>query len=242
MAGFDTASFVQDVQSQAVRTYGRPLFWIRYFPPSANTTLDRDAVTECQAIWDSGARALGPISAPTQSRLAGSAAEGQADAHTFASALLSTYFAVGPLFLPANNMLLCWLDMESGTSLSVDYWNGWSGTIDGFQFPAGSGNLPLYPALYCNPHADPSPCTTLANSTANYSFAVWSSEPEPCTKSITNPPTWNAESCPQSPTNLWQYAEAGIAGCLPAQPSVDLDVGAPGVYYPDYCFQLTGRP
>ena len=98
-----------------------PGFWIRYFTPSPAADLfNDDALAESRGAWDSGGPAVGCISAPDQSRLSGSAAEGQADAQAFAAAMLAAYHAVGPLLLPPNGQLYCWLDQEYSTSLSSE--------------------------------------------------------------------------------------------------------------------------
>jgi hypothetical protein len=241
MGGFDTANTVQNVRVSAVNEFGAPNFWMRYFTPSpAADQLNNDPVPECQAAWDSGGHYIGPISAPTQSRLSGSSAQGQADAQAYASALLSAYHAVGPLLLPANSTLYCWLDQEYSTSLSLNYWNGWAGYLDGYNF-AGLGTYPLYPTLYCDP-ASPYPnCSTIGNASADYCYAVWSNEPEPC-GTLKNPPSWRADTCAgyaSTPTRLWQFGEQGVCGY---SANVDLDLGASGFTTANYCFNVSSRP
>ncbi len=136
MTGYDTAGRIQDTYASAHAEFGRaPNFWIRYFTPSPAADLfNDDAVRESQGAWDSGGPYVGCISAPTQSRLSGSAAEGHADAQAFAAAMLSAYHSVGPLNLPHNNRLYCWLDQEYSTSLSANYWNAWAGYIADYNF------------------------------------------------------------------------------------------------------------
>lgn len=245
MGGFDTASFVYDAWPQ-VSGFGKPLFWLRYFTPCYTTPLNVSASSanaECDAIWSSNSSSpmLGPITVPTQSRLSGSTAEGNADAQSFCAALSVTYTDVIPLQLPSNGQLYCWLDQEPNTSLSVSYWNGWAGYIDGFNF-AGYGTYPLYPCLYCNPNAAPPNCSTIGNSSAYYCFAVWASEPQECGTDISSPPSWRAETCSaytSTPTQLWQFCDGtGICNSSP----VDQDKGAPGFYTPSYCFYLSSKP
>jgi hypothetical protein len=238
MTGYDTAGEIQNVYSSAYSEFKEdPAFWIRYFTPSpAADQLNNDAESECIGAWDSGGHYIGPVSAPTQSRLNGSTAEGQADAQTFAASMLSAYDAVGPLLLPSNDLLYCWLDQEASTSLSLDYWNAWSGYIDGYDF-AGAG-LVLYPCLYCDPGSAYPNCSTLSKSGANACFAVWSSEHEPC-GTLKNPPSWDAESCSASPTKLWQFGEQGVCGY---SADVDLDLGASGFNTLNYCFNVSSNP
>ena len=85
MSGYDTAGKIQNTYASAHREFGvHPAFWIRYFNPSPAADLfNDDAVAESQGAWDSGGPYVGCISAPRQSRLSGSAAEGLADAQAF---------------------------------------------------------------------------------------------------------------------------------------------------------------
>ena len=101
MTGYDTATPIHETYASAHREFHvDPSFWIRYFTPSPAADLfTDDAVAESRGAWDSGGPYVGCISAPRQSRLSGSAAEGQADAQAFAAAMLTAYHAVGPLRL-----------------------------------------------------------------------------------------------------------------------------------------------
>jgi hypothetical protein len=246
MAGYDTASYVYDVASAAGSTFGTPAFWLRYFSPSQTTPLNTsasNAVAECRAIWNSGGHYLGPITVPTQSRLSGTSAMGQADAQTLASALAATRGNVSTLRLPSNRILYCWLDQEPGTGLSLSYWNGWSGYIDGYVWPY-DGSLPLYPCMYTNP-CNPQPnCSVFANPNAYACFAIWSYEPQKCSYSVRNPPPFAATTCAGcssysgTPTQLWQFAQPGSCHY---SVNVDQDVGG-GINYSNYCFNVTASP
>lgn len=239
MAGFDTASTVQNQVPAAINVWGKPAFWVRYFPPCYFTPLSADPVTECRAIWDGNSSSpdLGVVTTPNQSRLNGTSAEGQADAQSLISALISTYTSVGPLQLPANGTLFCWLDQEASTSLSLGYWNGWAGYVNGYAY---GGGHPFHAALYCNPFAAPPNCSIIDSSSADKCYAVWSSEPLRCSNSLANPPAWAAESCANVTTYLWQYWDEGI--CYNTNANVDLDVGHPNTGYGTYCFYLSARP
>jgi len=246
MAGYDTASFVYDVRAAAVSTFGTPNFWLRYFSPAQTTPLNTsssNANSECRAIWDSGGPHLGPITVPAQSRLSGSTAMGQADAQTLGNALHTTWLNVGPLQLPTNGQLWCWLDQEPGTGLSLAYWNGWSGTIDGYNW-GGSGQLPLYPCMYTNP-CNPQPnCSIVGRSDANFCFSIWSYEPQKCGYSNRNPPPFAATTCsgcssfPRTPTHLYQWSQPGSCHY---SVNVDQDLGG-GITYGNYSFYLSSRP
>jgi hypothetical protein len=245
MAGYDTAGEIQNTYVSAHDEFGvDPAFWLRYFTPSpAADIFSGDPTAECQGAWASGGHYVGCICAPTQSRLSGSTAEGQADAQSMCASMLSAYYAVGPLLLPSNNMLYCYLDQEYSTSLSLDYWDGWANYIANYNF-AGLGTYPLYPALYCDPYSPYPNCSTIAEATGlNIPAAVWSSEPEPC-GGIADPPSWDADECSsvsssKVPTKVWQFGEQGACGL---SANVDLDVGAPGVEVAAYCFNVSSNP
>lgn len=240
MAGYDTAGQIQNTYVSARDEFGEsPSFWIRYFSPSPAADIFSDnAFVECEGAWASGGHNVGPVSAPYQSNLSGSTAQGQADAQSYAASMLSAYYAVVPLVLPANHQLYCWLDQEYSTSLSLDYLDGWAGYLANYNF-ANLGTYPLYPCLYCDPGSPYPNCSTMAAAKGlNVPAAVWSSEPEPC-GSLKNPPRYEAEHCATVPTKLWQFGEQGACGYWA---NVDLDVGAPGFFMPSYCFNVRANP
>ncbi len=239
MPGFDTASTIQSQVPVAINTWGQPAFWIRYFSPCYYTPLSSDGVSECRAIWQANSSApyLGVVSTPSQSRLNGSNAEGVADAQTYISSLISAYNSVGPLLLPGNLELWCWLDQEASTSLSLSYWNGWAIYINGYSF---AGGLPFYATLYCNPFAPPPNCSIVDSSSAAACWAIWSSEPLRCSNSLGNVPGWAPETCSSVPTQLWQYWDEDICASTPA--NVDLNTDSPSIDYPNYCFYLAASP
>ena len=239
MSGYDTAGEIQKVYSSAHSEFGEdPSFWLRYFAPSPYAdVVESDPASECVGAWKSGAPRIGAIMAPVQTNLAGSSSQGLADAETFCAALYSTYTSVGPLQLPANGKLYCWLDQEYSTTLSVGYWNGWAGYVAGYAF-AKVRKHPLYACLYCDPYSPYPNCSTIGRSGAATCHAVWSSEPEPC-GSLAHPPAWHPDYCASTPTKVWQYGEQGACG---HSANVDLDVGASGFNTPDYCFYLSSEP
>jgi len=122
MAGFDTASYVYDVRVAAVNAFGTPNFWLRYFSPCQTTAFNANwtnATSESRAIWDSGGPKLGAITVPTQSRLSGTTAMGQADAQTLGNSLHNTWLNIGPLQLPTNGQLWGWLRPAAALSVHV---------------------------------------------------------------------------------------------------------------------------
>lgn len=240
MAGYDTAGEIQNTYASAYNEFGAdPNFWVRYFSPSPAADLfNNDPSAECTGAWNSGGPYVGCISAPSQSRLSGTSAEGLADAQTFAAAIQSAYYAVGPLNLPTNNQLYCWLDQEYSTTLSLSYWDAWANYIANYNF-ASLGTYPLYPALYCTPDSPYPNCTTIAKATGlDIPAAVWSAEWEPC-GTLKNPPAWDAQACAAVPTKLWQFGEQGACGY---SANVDLDMGASGFNYVNYCLRVTSKP
>lgn len=239
--GYDTASYIQTVEAGAVAKYGTPTYWIRYFSPSPNGTVNSsssNASSECTAAWNSGGKHLCPVSSPSQSRLSGTYAEGQADAQTFVSAMISVYQWVAPLHIPTNNDLRCFLDLEASTVLGSSYWEGWASYLNSYNW-FGSGEFPFYACLYCNP-CHTSNCTTVTSDGG--CFAIWSSEPESpyCSYKLSNLPAWHATSCASCVTGgpttlLWQFAEVNVCGL-----TVNVDMNE-GTMSP-YSFYLSAKP
>ncbi len=242
MGGYDTSVRVQDVWPAASK-YGNPRYWLRYFANSPGATdLEGAAVSECRAIWNSGGHFLAPIEAPTQSRLSDGYSDGHANAQAFVSAMTTAYYDVGPLLVPNNNILYCWLDQEYGTSLSVSYWNGWATYPDGYNF-GSLGTYPLYPCLYCSPQSPYPNCTTIGSSSAVHCFGVWTPEPQRCSNVLKNPPSWAAVTCSpysSTPTILWQFHEDITADSCQLTVTVDCDLST--LNYPDYCFNVSSSP
>jgi hypothetical protein len=239
MSGYDTAGEIQNTYVSAHDEFGAdPNFWVRYFAPSPAADLfENDPSSECSGAWDSGGPYVGCVSAPTQSRLSSSAADGLADAQTYAAAIQSAYYAVTPLDLPSNNELWCWLDQEYDTTLSLSYWDAWSNYIANYNF-ASLGTYPLYPGLYCTPDSPYPNCSTIADATGlDIPVGVWSAEWEPC--GGLSAPAFDAQECSAVSTKLWQYGEQGACGY---SANVDLDEGAPGVTYADYCLRVVSNP
>ena len=117
MGGFDTSTPVHKLNwSQDISNYGQPRYWLRYCSPCTFKPINYDnynANHECDAMWDSGAPHFSPITTPTQTRLSGSSAEGQADAQAFAQSIQFVYSNVAPLDVPASGVIYCWLDQEA---------------------------------------------------------------------------------------------------------------------------------
>lgn len=103
--GYDTASYIYDVvwyrgtqtyNPGLVNKYGMPKYWIRYFSPSPNGTVNGSATVannEVRAAWDSGARYLGAISSP--GNLSTGSAQGLAAAQTYINALIYVFCLSG---------------------------------------------------------------------------------------------------------------------------------------------------
>jgi hypothetical protein len=243
MTGYDTAGPIQDTYGPARDEFGRdPTFWIRYFSPSPAADIFADnAVTESAGAWASGGPHVGCVSAPYQSRLSGSAAEGLADAQTYCASMLAAWDAVAQLKLPTNNQLWCYLDQEYSTSLSQGYWNAWAHYVAEYNF-ANLHTYPLFPALYCDPFSPFPNCAVIAAATGvNVPASVWSSEPEPC-GSLARVPFYDPDECSsvsssRVPSHLWQFGEQGACGL---SANVDLDVG--NVNTASHCFRVVADP
>ena len=239
--GFDTASYVQDVYNATVSEFGTPNYWMRYFNPCQNGSLNQsssNANSECRAAWDSGGNYISPITTPNQDRLNKTASEGQVNAQTLCSSLVAAWEYVEPLVLP--DALHCWLDQEGGTKLSAAYWSGWANYVNGYNW-ANTDTYPLYACLYCNPCSGDPNCVSI-NDTC---FGIWSYWPEPCGSSIGNTPTWNPKTCSgcggynDIPTIMWQYGEQNYCGY---SANVDCDVAQSGYPNTTYSFEISSRP
>ena len=243
MSGFDTAGPVHRTFQSARREFGQPpRYWIRYFSPSPAADIFADAaVAESAGAWDSGGPFVGCVSSPSQYRLSGSFAEGQADAQAYAASLLAAWNVVAQLKLPANNQLWCFLDQEYSTGLSLSYWDAWANYLANYNF-ANLRTYPLFPAVYCDPYSPYPNCTVFAAATGiNVPASVRSSEPEPC-GSLASPPAYDADECSsvsrsKVPSHLWQFGEQ--VGCGYSA-NVDLDLG--NLNTPSYCFRVVARP
>lgn len=241
MAGYDTANYIyaSDVQS-GVKQFGTPAFFVRYFNPCPDGSFNSsssNANSEAAAAWDDGGPRIGAVSSPPGGNLgSNSSAEGHADAQTFGGSLQTAYTDVGPMLLPSNGTLYCWLDDEYGTTLSSGYWTGWAEAINGWNWQRG-GSYPLFAGLYCNPKQPQPNCSTVGN--VGYCYGIWTSNPQCNGGTVSNPPAFNGTGCGNSvPTKLWQFAYPGCG----YGPDVDMDEGATGVNYGNYCFYLTARP
>lgn len=234
--GFDTASTVTNsLASAAVGHYGLGA-WIRYFDPtpgaSTISSSSGTAVGEVDAMKANGAHHLCPITEPYQTRLSTGGSTGHSygvsDASTFITAMADVVEWTG---ISVPNSLICYLCLESGYGLAVDYWNGWATTINSAVFV---GAEPLYAGLYLNPSTSSGACSTVASAgSGEECYAIWTSTPEPCSRCLTpfsQLSGWSGTPCSSLPSYMWQYAEAGSAGCysptcgyieLPA--NVDLD-------------------
>ncbi len=240
--GYDTASYIQSIvepggvyNSGLVTKYGTPSYWIRYFSPSPNGTVNgssTNANAEVRAAWDTGARYFSPISSPLNLYKGGP--EGLAAAQAFVSAMIAVYDWVIPLGLPTNLELYCWLDQEQTMSMTTDYWRAWETYVNDYSF---GGGLPFYACLYCNPPAPYANCSTIGS--VGGCWAVWSSVPESpyCGYTLKNLPPWNAAGCapPAPATKLWQFAEKGVCNL---SYNVDMDEGT----ITPYSFRIVYRP
>jgi hypothetical protein len=245
VAGYDTASTVNEVWQDAKSTYGTPIFWLRYFSPCPFYPFNDDPKSECQNIWDcnSSAPNLGPVTAPPD--LTGNSAAGQADAKTFVTAVQSaTYDIVGPLKLPTNGQLYCYLDQECSASMSSTYWDGWASYVNSYDGFDGY-TLPLYAALYCSPKCSPPNCSSICSDCLAECYAIWTPEFQACGYDLDNAPPADFETCAAVgvdngvATYVWQFAEQNVCGL---SVNVDMDDSVNGFNTASHCFYLASYP
>jgi hypothetical protein len=233
--GYDTADeLTNSLQANASSTYGPPNYWIRYFQPSPHATkISAHPIEECDAIWDSGAKNLSPVSEPEQANLTMGSAQGHADAQMFVNAMVNLWTNVGPLKFPTNNILYSFLGQEGNTNLNSDYWSGWANYVNSFIL---NGKAPFYACLYCTPGSG-NCCNVINNASASAKcYIVWTPVHQRCSGTLRNPPAWAAISCSGVPTHLWQFA---IENC-PLSVHVDMDLS--DIDFAVNCFYLSSRP
>ena len=153
--------------------------------------------------------------------------------------MLAAYHAVGPLLLPSNGRLYCWLDQEYSTSLSSAYWDAWAHYIAEYNF-AGLGTYPLYPCLYCDPYSPYPNCSTIAKARGvDVPSAIWSSESESC-GGLTNPPRWHPDECGDRADKALAVRRADRVP--PSRPMLTSMWAARDLMTTRFCFYLSRRP
>ena len=122
-----------------------PVFWGRYFTSAATTgVVEYRHLKEGQHLRERGIRVL-PIARQTR-RVAGTAAQGTADAKLNAQDILLTF---GADYLKSlGGKFLMFLDVESMPALSLSYYKGWARTLTGYSETATKGAVSLLPCVY----------------------------------------------------------------------------------------------
>jgi hypothetical protein len=135
-------------------------FWGRYFRNAGSSTVEWQGNGEATALQQAQAQnsALGsnrngwilPIDTPTQSQVnAGTYAEGVTEANDVLAKLATALNNDADLNLPGSEILYVYLDWEDDTgAFSGPFYDGWSETIEFYEYPSDSSNFPFYAALY----------------------------------------------------------------------------------------------
>jgi hypothetical protein len=121
-----------------------PVVWGRYFTSTATAgVVEYRHLRENQPLRDSNIRVL-PIARQTK-RVAGSQADGSADAEQNAEDLIQTF---GADYLRAQGgQVLMVLDIEGNPSLSVAYYTGWAQTLLAHSRDFSSGAVSVLPCV-----------------------------------------------------------------------------------------------
>src|SRR5215469_1066601 len=130
----------------AKQLYGEtPVFWGRYFT-SASTggTVEYRHLKENKALRDNDIRVL-PIARQTKN-VAGSVADGSADAESNADDLITTFGADYLASLAGEFYMF--LDVEGSPSLSREYYTGWAQTLAAHSASASGGKVKILPCVY----------------------------------------------------------------------------------------------
>jgi len=211
----------------ATELYGQaPSFWGRYFTSTSTPgNVEYRHLKENKALRNSNIRVL-PIARQTR-RVAGSVADGSADAAANVDDLLATF---GVDYLTANcSQAYMVLDVEGSPSLSQDYYTGWAQTLVAHSKSASGGNVAVLPCIYATQSDNPT--------WASLSAAV--NEGVPCSgaaiarwpRSGCQPlPDWDDHLVTPSggipcPILIWQYADdchgGGGFDCSETNPAMD---------------------
>lgn len=215
--GVDSAAHTNETRSacgstvlaaRIVSNLGTPNFWGRYFEPAFFPFVSGEAIT----LKNQGINHILPLTFPAQSRLGATGSQGtsfgQADGNQ-ACQTITNWIGnnTGNMRWPSTDgMVAVWLDVESGTSLSANYWAAWSTAVATFTVTTNPlDSTPFLPGVYLNPN-NAGICARV-NGGAHPAYGVWTTQPQdnpptcPSTK-----PNWNGTNCSGSTTIFWQHA------------------------------------
>lgn len=204
-----------------------PVFWGRYFTStSTGGTVEYRHLKENPALRHNNIRVL-PIARQTK-RVAGTVADGSADAQNNSDDLITTFG--GDYLASLSSEFYMFLDVEGSPSLSKDYYTGWAQTLASHSASASGGKVTILPCVYG---------TQGDNATWSAVSAAMAGG-VPCRggwiarypRSGCQPlPEWNDTLVTPSvgiscPILIWQYADDCHGGsgfdCSETNPSIDL--------------------
>jgi hypothetical protein len=213
----------------ATELFGQtPLAWGRYFTSVASTgVVEYRHLRENQALRDKNIRVV-PIARQTK-RVAGSQADGSADAEANAEDLIQTFG--GDYLRSLGGQVLMFLDVEGAPPLSVSYYSGWAGNLINHSRVVSNGAVTILPCVYAT-QADNATWTAVATAAQNGAechgawIARWRirgcGKPLDFDDAIVKP---NIEI--PCDVLLWQYADECNGGdgfdCNEINPTIDLE-------------------
>jgi hypothetical protein len=151
-AGADSSNLVtsringKSLIDLAIELFGAaPAFWGRYFTSVHSTgVVEYRHLKENQPLRDLNIRVL-PIARQTK-RVAGTQADGAADAQANAEDVLVTFGA--DYLSRQGGQFYVFLDVESTPPLSVSYYKGWAQTLIAHSREISNGAVTLLPCVY----------------------------------------------------------------------------------------------
>jgi hypothetical protein len=152
MPGADSATLVTNrvdggnLIQLAKDLFGRPpVVWGRYFTSVGTTgVVEYRHLKENQVLRDNQIRVM-PIARQTK-KVAGSVADGSADAQANAEDLILTFGA--DYLATLGGEILMFLDVEGAPSLSGPYYRGWAATLVAHSQDFSQGKVKILPCVY----------------------------------------------------------------------------------------------
>lgn len=234
-AGADSSSLVtyqiggKTLVDLASETLGEmPVLWGRYFTSVTESgDVEYRHEQEGQLLLQNNVRVL-PIARQTN-RVAGTSADGAADAQANAEDVIQTFGA--DYLKSAGGSFLMFLDVEGTPSLSLSYYQGWAQTLSSYSQSYSNGAVKLLPCVY----------GTQADDTTWQAIATAASQGVPCngvwiahwiSQGCQAVPDWsdahvNPDIALPCQVLLWQYSDDCQGGdgydCNTTDPNIDFN-------------------